>query len=410
MRWHFRAISVADRYKSAMRNPFNPGSGVPPPYLAGRENHLKTFERALESIDDGHIENMIVHGLRGTGKTVLLTEFNKISVKKGFLPIRRSQFSEKYCDPEEFEKALKYDLRVAIETFSKISWFKNKMQAGISYLKPKSVGVPDLVYYEPSYGRSKSVPFEDYLKKYLSDNWTIFEKAGFKGVIFLYDEFHTVIDDKRNRKYVLSDFLAAINEVQKDGKKYFAVLSGLPNLQLNVKKGRSYSERMYKSLEVGNLDREDAGLAIEKAPDGSGYKFEKPLIQSLIEGTSGYPYFLQLYGKEIISNVNSSTLSIRDYDKIKPLLIKQLDADFFEPRFELASDDEQTALCKMATFEGSINIPFEFILRKARMSKSAVSRSLIRLERKGMVYNHKRGVYRFSLPMFKEFLGRKCES
>ena len=59
---------VADRYKSAMRNPFNPGSGVPPPYLAGRENHLKTFERALESIDDGHIENMIVHRLEGPGR------------------------------------------------------------------------------------------------------------------------------------------------------------------------------------------------------------------------------------------------------------------------------------------------------------------------------------------------------
>jgi predicted transcriptional regulator of viral defense system len=90
-------------------------------------------------------------------------------------------------------------------------------------------------------------------------------------------------------------------------------------------------------------------------------------------------------------------------------LLKQLDADFFEPRFELASDDEQTALCKMAIFEGSKNIPFEFILRKARMSKNAASRSLIRLERKGMVYNYKRGVYRFSLPLFKEFLQRKCE-
>jgi hypothetical protein len=184
----------------------------------------------------------------------------------------------------------------------------------------------------------------------------------------------------------------------------FVVLSGLPNLQLNVKKARSYSERMYKSLEVGNLDHEDAKLAIEKALEGSGYKFERQLVQSLIEDTSGYPYFLQLYGKVIISNVDSSLISIRDYDKIKPLLVKQLDTDFFEPRFESAIDAEQATLCKMAVFEGSINIPFEFILKKARMPKSAVSRSLIRLERKGTVYNHKRGVYRFSHPMFKEFL------
>lgn len=130
------------------RNPFNPGSGVPPPYLAGREGQLGTFNKVLDSIEDGHVENVIVHGLRGTGKTVLLDEFNRICRQRKFLPIRRSQFSEKYCNQEEFERALKFDMRIAIETFSKVAWLKNKMKAGISYLKPKSVGIPDTFYYE----------------------------------------------------------------------------------------------------------------------------------------------------------------------------------------------------------------------------------------------------------------------
>lgn len=167
---------------------------------------------------------------------------------------------------------------------------------------------------------------------------------------------------------------------------------------------------MYKSIEVGNLDQVDAKLAVDKALHGSGYKFQNQLTESIVKDTGGYPYFLQLYGKEIISNVNSTALSQEDYLKIKPLLVKQLDTDFFDPRFELASDDEQAILCEMSAFESSPNISFDFILKKSRMSKSSVSRSLIRLERKGMVYNHKRGLYRFSLPMFKEFLKRKCEA
>lgn len=391
-------------------NPFNPGSGVPPRYLAGRESHLKTFEKILESIEDGHIENVIVYGLRGTGKTVLLDEFNKTCRHAGFLPIKRSQFSEKYCNAEEFERALKYDIRVALETFSKITWFKNKMKAGISYLKPKSVGVSELFYYEPSYARSKNIPFEDYLREYLEDNWSVFKNAGFKGVFFLYDEFHALIDDKRNKQFVLSDFLAAINEVQKKGCGYYVVLCGLPNIQLNIKKARSYSERMYRSIEVGNLDPDSSRLAIEKALESSSYTFVKALKNSLISDTGGYPYFLQFYGKEIVSNAESAAISLKDYERIKPLIVKQLDSDFFEPRFELASDEEQEVLCAMSSFgDGATrNVPFEFIRKKARTKRSSASRSLIRLERKGMVYNYKRGVYRFSLPMFRDFLRRRC--
>ncbi len=389
------------------RNPFNPGSGVPPPYLAGREDQLSTFGKVLESIEDGHVENVIVHGLRGTGKTVLLDEFNRMCRERKFLPIRRPQFSEKYCNQEEFEKALKFDMRIAIETFSKVTWFKNRMKAGISYLKPKSVGIPDTFYYEPSYEKSTSIPFEDYLKKYLNDNWTVFENADFRGVILLYDEFHTVVDDKRNKQYVLSDFLAAVNEVQKAGSKYFAVLCGLPNLQLNVKKARSYSERMYRSIEVGNLNDEAATLAIEKALEGTSYKFEAQLVKSMVEDTGGYPYFLQFYGKETISNTTVSKITQRDYERIKPLVVTQLDADFFEPRFELASSGEQRALCAMSRFAGP-NIPFRFIKSKARMSKNDASVSLGRLEKKGMAYNYKRGEYRFSMPMFRNYLVRKC--
>lgn len=183
------------------------------------------------------------------------------------------------------------------------------------------------------------------------------------------------------------------------------VLCGLPNLQLNVKKARSYSERMFNSIEVGNLNDQDARLAIEKPLEGSSYSFEKRLVDALCEDTEGHPYFIQFYGKEIISNVQKTKTAHSDYERIKPLLIKQLDETFFDPRFELASHEEEEILCMMSRFNSG-NVPFEFV--KRNRPRAQVAKGLSRLERKGMVYNYKRGIYRFSLPMFRNYLKRKC--
>lgn len=389
-----------------MNNPFNPGSGVPPPYLAGRKKHLEIFEQMLKSINDGHVENLIVHGLRGTGKTVLMEEFVKSCVNHGFLPVKRSQFSKKYCDPDEFTRALKYDIKTAAGTFSRVKRIKDKFTSVLSYVKPKAVGIPDVFYYEPSYSSTSGIPFEDHLKEYLIKNWKIFENSNYKGVIFLFDEFHSIYDVPYKKWFVLSDFMGVLNEVQKAGCKYFAVLSGLPNLQLNIKEARSYSERMYKSLEVGNLSEEEAMYAITKPLDKSEYKFEKPLIKKIVSETGQYPYFIQFYCKELINMSGKKKILLNDYDRISSVITKQLDDDFFDPRMEVLSYDEQKVIIAMAS-AASTDIPFDFIKKKSRMERTTLSKYMKRLEEKGLVYNYKRGIYRFSVPLLKQYLVRK---
>ncbi|MGA3060792.1 MAG: AAA family ATPase [Candidatus Bathyarchaeia archaeon] len=390
-----------------MKNPFNPGSGVPPPYLAGRQEQIKKFDDLLDNVKGGAIENVLLTGLRGTGKTVLLDEFQGLCISKGFLPIRRSQFSDKYCNSEDFEQALAYDVRVAIETFSHFAKFKRGVGAALSLIKPKSVGIPDLFYYEPAYETKRSEPFEDYLTNYLTKNWPIFENAGYSGVVFLYDEFHTVIDRKTHGQYVLSDFIAALNEAQRKGSKYVAVFCGLPNLRLNVKKARSYSERMFSDIVIGNLAEEEARLALDRPLEGADYKFSKELVDDLIHDTGGYPYFIQFFGKGIITNAGVQEIGLGDYKRIKPGIIKDLDIGFFDPRFELASNEEQAVLCGMSMLNKE-NIPFEFIKKATGKNRESIFRSLDRLEKKGMTYNYKRGIYRFSVPMFREYLRRRC--
>jgi len=197
-----------------------------------------------------------------------------------------------------------------------------------------------------------------------------------------------------------------LNDIQKDGCKYFVVLSGLPNLQLNVKKARSYSERMYRSMEAGNLDEEDAKLAITEPLKKSTYKFESALVNELINETGQYPYFIQFYCKEVINNVNKTNISLEEYRRIHPIIIKQLDDDFFNPRIELLSDEERRVIFAMAEIS-SRDMLFSLIQKKTKMKRYTLSKYLERLEEKGLVYNYKRGIYRFSVPLLREFLCRK---
>jgi len=390
---------------SKRNNPFNPGSGVLPPFLSGRDVEVETFVKMLKNINDGATENLIVFGLRGVGKTVLMEEFNKICVEKGFLPVKRPQFSDKYCDPVEFAKALKHGLRSAIETFSTLKKATGKFRAIVNYLKPKSVGVPDVFYYEPSYEASSSVPLEDYLLKYLTDNWKVIEHSDYKGVIFLFDEFHTIKDIKNKRWYALTDFIGVINEAQKKGCKYYVVLCGLPTMHINIKASRSYSERMFKSIEITNLTREAARAAIVEPLKESGCEFSPDLTDQIVIDTGQYPYFIQFYCKEIINNSDKKKITKSDYDRIKHSIVKQLEYDFFDPRMEMLSDDEKKVLFSMSKITDT-DIPFEKIVKASKMAMSPLSTYLKRLEEKGLVYSYKRGIYRFSLPMLKEYLIR----
>jgi hypothetical protein len=164
---------------------------------------------------------------------------------------------------------------------------------------------------------------------------------------------------------------------------------------------------MFTDIIVDNLDNNSAKLAIEKPLENSGYKFESKLVEQLVHDTEGYPYFIQVYGKEIVASATSPKLGIEDYDRIKPTITKELDNSFFDPRFELASAQEQGVLCAMSKYS-KVDIPFEFIEKTSRIRKGSVIRSLDRLENKGMTYNHKRGVYRFSIPLFRNYLKGKC--
>lgn len=384
-------------------NPFTPGSGLDPPYLAGRDEELRIFGDMLQRVGEGRVDNIILHGLRGVGKTVLLSRFASVCRDKGFLALTRYQYGLKDSNPDMFADNIKYVLRSAVESHSKIESAKGKLRPAKESIKPSAVGAHGIVYYEPSYSSGSRTPLVDCLADYLVKNWKVIDELGYRGAIFLFDEFHIICDVRKNSWYVLADFLGAVNEVQKQGYRYSLVLSGLPMLLKNVKTARSYTERMFKPVELTNLSKRDGRRAIVRPLADIDRNFSPGLVDAVIEDAGGYPYFIQFIACEVLQRFTAKRIGLNEYKSVRSDLIRNLRSDFFDQRMVDLSSREKKTLYLMSRIPEP-DMEFSSILRATGYGKGALSSHLKRLEDKGIIYRHNRGHYKFALPMLKSYL------
>jgi len=390
-------VSVRDR------NPFRPGNGIVPPVLAGRDAVLDSFARLLDENLRGLPRNLMLYGLRGTGKTVLLQVFRQICEEKGWLLMER-EFNERYRDEEVFAEALLQDLTAAASRISLVKRAKRVGKEVAELLKPEELEVLG-IRYKPFY-RSRKIPLEDHLKNHLVDNWKVFARAADEvhGLVFLYDEFHTVRDIEPN--FPLASLLGGLAHAQRTGCRYILVVSGLPNMKTNMKEAKTYVERMFRFEEVGNLGSEDAKKAIEEPIAKAEIAFDPEVIEAILRETRGYPYFLQFYGYYLIENLNRESVRFSDYEKVHSGMLEELDRSFFEDRFEQASDAEQDVLLAIARLEEQ-NVKTSDISRKCKQDYQTLMSILNRLIDKNLIYKARKGKYSFALPLFRDFLLRK---
>ena len=386
-----------------MKNPFRPGNGIEPPYLAGRTPILKEFEESLEEFEGGLPRNMIIFGLRGTGKTVIMKHFGPIAKNKGWLAVSR-EFNRRFCDETQFAEAIVNDV---ISKVSEISLTKRLQKQGKRFFdlaKPEEIGVKGITY-KPFYKEQKEL-LDDYLKNMLIDNWNAIKKSKAKGLVFLYDEFHTVKDGSSTENYPLASLLGALSHAQREGCRYYLAVSGLPNLTTNLKDAKTYTERMFTYKEISNLPEAEGEKAIRIPIKKLGYSFEEKLIKQIVKETKGYPYFLQFYCYFLVKNRGSKRITLADYESIRNKLLEELDISFYQDRFQKATPGEQAILEAMARISGEEVSPTE-ILKILKIDKAMVFIYLKNLIDKNLVYRSGRGKYSFTIPLFKEFLLRK---
>ncbi len=383
-----------------MRNPFTPGAGYPPPYLAGRDDVLAAFERHLES-STRVPKHFVLTGLRGTGKTVTLGEFQKLCLLRGWLHVER-QLDETTNETSVMLRALATDLARVGTGASLALRIRRAGKQLVDTFKPKDLEAWG-IKYSPAYRREPPGLAGDRLKRMLLEVIPLVTQAH-AGLVFLYDEFHEVWDGRRPRQAPLATLFGAIKEVQLGGHPVIAVASGLPSVVTNIVKSRSYLERDLVVARIDNLKPADARAAISNPLRRATVSFSDRLIDRIVTETRGYPYFLQYYCSFLIDSVpDQEDFDINVLERLRPVLLAELDTSFFAGRFAKLPKLERDALLAMARVGEQVRIS-EIPWKGNR----DVLRVLVgRLVSRGQLYRPSaRGEVAFSLPMYRDFLMR----
>jgi hypothetical protein len=383
-------------------NPFRPGNGVLPAYLAGRERPLAEFDAFIADSHPLHA-NWTVTGLRGTGKTVLVETAAARAEAAGWLTLER-ELGERHRDDGRLADAIEEDAESLLRRCGLAATLQRSVAHGVRLLRPTRISVAGVsLEAEPVSPRSPADRMRDALVR-LSD---ALADADRPGALLLYDEAHLLADDRSRERYPLSSLLAALGAVQRSGEpRVRIVLTGLPTLSINLKRARTYAERMFRHVVLANLERGDAWDALTIPLARTSRRFATSVVGEIVEATGGYPYFLQFFGAYVWRAVPALEVATASYRVVEPALLHELDLAFFEDRFEAAPPTEQRMLEAMAREPGQIRLTtLRPVLASSVASPDLVVRRLIE---RGLIYRATRGTYDFALPLFRPYLRRRA--
>src|SRR5437016_2071232 len=401
------------------RNPYQPGVGTTPPYLADREEQLQRFRGYVRDYPDKR-RNVRLSGLRGVGKTVLLKEYRAAARERDWVVIRRD-LTARLCQEADFAVAIADDLDTAIRALSNVAKLKSMLAGARKAVGEITVGLPGgaSVSVRPGTSTNASI-LEDRVTKALLHVGRLAARAE-RGVAFLYDEAHTLHDQPRQRQYPLGALLGAFVATQDEEEPplpVMLVVSGLPPLVQNLQAARSHAERLFRVEELGNLDLEPAGrdepspaaLALIKPAADTGIRFERAAAEKVAADVDGYPYFIQKYGEALwdaADAANLNAISAKLYASTRSRVQDALDAEFFENRYLDAPRADQLTLRVAAALGGEqfeiAKLAAQFKSRNANATQQSVNRLL----KSNHVYRVSQGVYAYTAPLFGDFVRRK---
>ncbi|MGR3913090.1 MAG: ATP-binding protein [Gammaproteobacteria bacterium] len=396
-------------------NPYTPGAAHAPPYLAGRDAERGEFSRLLKQTRI--LENLVLTGIRGIGKTVLLREaFRKDAVENGWLWVGSDISEEVSAGEGNLARRLFADLNTYSGDWECTADRRNPLGfTGAAERKPIFFDYQSMMLlFEQEPGLTS-----DKIKRVLLIAWGLMQKhmPQKKGIIFAWDEAHNLADRRADKQYSLSVLLDVFNSLQSQGAPFMLALAGLPTLFPNLVESRAYTERMFRVVTLDNLSAGDSYQAIMKPLKKAPAKkfFEAIGEKTLYQLTKGYPYFIQFWGRELYDYLAAGVdMSAKDrYAGIVRRIFKKLDADFFEGRWAKLTDRQRDLLRIIAFLENS-NAEFtvQEIVNASKGSGDAfggshVNQMLTSLYEKGMVFKTRHGKYVLVVPLLDEYIRRR---
>lgn len=394
-------------------NPFRPGAGHIPPYLAGRMNEQSEFRKVLRQ--KVILENIVLTGLRGVGKTVLLETFKSIAHEGQWLWAGNDLSETSSITESNLATRLLAD--VALITSSLVVQEYKQQKMGFHGAE-KVLRQP--LNYEILRDHFDSVPglISDKLKSTLELVWEVLPQSAISGIVFAYDEAQNLSDHASRNEYPLSLLLEVFQSLQRKGIPFLLLLTGLPTLFPKLVEARTYAERMFHVLFLQQLNEADSKDAIVKPTEDAKcpLRFSSTTIHHVIKLSGGYPYFIQFICKEIydvwIAKIDSGEIaSVPTSD-----IIRKLDTDFFQGRWAKATDRQRELLMIIPALP---NCNDEFTVQeisaasKAGLGKpftpSHINQMLASLADAGLVYKNRHGKYSLAVPLLSQFIQRQAK-
>ncbi|WP_274584074.1 ATP-binding protein [Neisseria leonii] len=385
-----------------VNNPFTPGAGATPPALVGRDKIINDAKVAIERLKLGRsAQGMILVGLRGVGKTVLLERLKEEFQTAGaytiwvespesqdFMAVVAPQIREVLLKLQQSEKAK----HLATRSLSALVGLLRSVKVGyegfeISWDYPIEKGLADSGVFE-----------HDLISMFVEVGQAA--KAGGTPVVLMVDEIQYM-----DRK-LMGSLIAALHRCTQLGLPVILFGAGLPQIRAVAGNVKSYTERMFLYPVVDRLSDDDAKSAIEMPVVAEGANVEQEALDIAVAHTKGYPYFLQEFGKQLWNVASGPNLTKADAEEAEGLTTQELDESFFRSRVDRLTPAELQFLAAMAELGNGPYAVSDIASLLGKKATNAIGPHRANLITKGMIWSPAHGDVDFTVPMFAEFVRR----
>ncbi len=382
-------------------NPFAPGAGTPPPELAGRDDLRELVRVAIERVRRGlPAKSVLMVGLRGVGKTVLLDRMRDDAEAAGIHTVRIEA-----PEGRSLPALLAPQLRQALLRLSRNAQAKvlaeRALRALTGFAKALKIKYQDIevgVDFTAEPGLADNGDLEHDLQALLELVGEAAQKAGTALVLFI-DELQYVEEDQ------LAALITALHRTAQRRRPVVLVGAGLPQLRGRMGLAKSYAERLFDFPEIGALAAPAAKIAIRKPAQDQGVEIKEDALRRIVKETQGYPYFLQEWGKHTWDAAGASPITLRDVGLASKAAVAALDESFFRVRFERLTPVEKKYLRAMAELGPGPHRSGDVAERLDRKVTS-LGPTRNQLIAKGMIWSPSHGDTAFTVPLFDEFMRR----
>ncbi|MBS1189557.1 MAG: ATPase [Rhodocyclaceae bacterium] len=384
-----------------INNPFSPGAGAPPPELVGRDPLLEEARVLLGRIRHGRPEkSLLLTGLRGVGKTVLLNEIERMARATGYQTILLEAHEEK-----PLGELIYPALRSLLFELDRLAGAGDKVKRGLAVLRAFigsiKLTVGDVAVgldIEPAKGTADSGDIEIDLPNLFQ---AIGEAARERqtAVAILIDEIQYLSQKE------LGALIMAMHRMQQKQLPLVLLAAGLPVLPGMAGESKSYAERLFNFPDIGALSEADVARALRDPAGSMGVAFEDDALHEVFRLTHGYPYFVQEWGYQAWNHAVSSPVTLDIVQRTTPTVIGRLDKNFFRVRFDRLTPGEKNFLRAMAHLGPGSHRTGD-IAATLGATVSGIGPVRAKLIKKGMIYSPAHGDMAFTVPLFDEFMRR----